>query len=324
MTVPEYNAARDGRGQVAGVDGREVRPSEREDLQGQVAVLEAYTAALDKDIESLQAEVKTYNEGSLDLENERSLYEESRVAFVRAEATLAGQREHLTALMGLWGRRGNWTADARLPDPAPLPLWLNDLEGRALSRSLDLQILRHRVEASAKRANLSTLRGWVPELRGGVSAERDQEGWGIGPAASLELPLFYQGQGQTGVALAEMRRDRKMYGETAVRIRAAARTAAVGLKAAADSADYYKRVLLPLRQRILNDTQLEYNAMSVGVFQLLQAKRDQIETARAYVDLLREYWRLRAEVEQLEAGRLPRRELDSAQWVEPAMGPETH
>ena len=47
-------------------------------------------------------------------------------------------------------------------------------------------------------------------------------------------------------------------------------------------------------------------AMSVGVFQLLQAKREQIAAAAGYVDLLRDYWSLRAEVEQLAAGRLPR------------------
>ncbi|MEO8180495.1 MAG: hypothetical protein ABI895_16785 [Deltaproteobacteria bacterium] len=55
----------------------------------------------------------------------------------------------------------------------------------------------------------------------------------------------------------------------------------------------------------MNDTQLEYNAMSAGVLQLLQARRDQIATARAYVELLRDYWVLRAEAAQLVAGRLP-------------------
>ena len=46
------------------------------------------------------------------------------------------------------------------------------------------------------------------------------------------------------------------------------------------------------------------NAMALGVFQLLAAKRDEVQTARTYVELLREYWTARAEVERLEAGRL--------------------
>ncbi|MES1186917.1 MAG: TolC family protein, partial [Myxococcales bacterium] len=64
-------------------------------------------------------------------------------------------------------------------------------------------------------------------------------------------------------------------------------------------------VLLPSRERILNATQLQFNAMSASVFQLLLAKREQIETARSYVEALRDYWTAYAEAEQLRSGRLP-------------------
>jgi cobalt-zinc-cadmium efflux system outer membrane protein len=46
--------------------------------------------------------------------------------------------------------------------------------------------------------------------------------------------------------------------------------------------------------------------MAVGVFQLLSARRDQVETGRAYVETLRDYWVARAELEQLLAGRFTR------------------
>jgi outer membrane protein TolC len=180
------------------------------------------------------------------------------------------------------------------------------LERQSLERSLDLAIIRHRFEAAAKSANLASYRGLLPELKAGVSAERGDEGWGVGPAAAIEVPLFYQGQGEKAASLAEARRQRKLYTDTAVRIRAAARATAARLRVATESARYYKEVLLPLREQIVSGTQLEYNAMHVGVFQLLQARREQIETARAYVELVREYWTLRATSEQLLAGRLPR------------------
>ena len=61
-------------------------------------------------------------------------------------------------------------------------------------------------------------------------------------------------------------------------------------------------VLLPLRQRVLEETELHYNAMTIGVFQLLAAKRDQIATARTYVELLRDYWLARNEVQRMLAG----------------------
>jgi hypothetical protein len=43
------------------------------------------------------------------------------------------------------------------------------------------------------------------------------------------------------------------------------------------------------------------------LFQLLQAKREQIAAAQAYVQLLQDYWMARATAEQLLAGRLPPR-----------------
>lgn len=257
------------------------------------------------------------NSTDLSLENEQALYEESRISFTHAESMLAATREELSARMGLWGRETTWSVQPRLADAATPDPALSTVESRALESSLDLEFLRHRYEAEAKSANLSKLRGWVPGLRAGVSAQRQDNDWGIGPAAALALPLFYQGQGETGMALAEMRRARKLYTDTAVRVRAAARGTAARLRAAAESAEYYKAVLLPLRQHIVDNTQLEYNAMGVGVFQLLQAKRDQISAAGAYVDLLREYWTLRAEVDQLVAGRLPRSSVSDTSGAMP-------
>jgi len=252
------------------------------------------------------------NSTDLSLENEQALYEESRLSFRHAEAMLAATREELSARMGLWGAETNWTVQPRLADAVTPDAALSTLERRALESSLDLEFLRHRYEAEGKSASLSKLRGWIPDLRAGVSAERQDKNWGLGPAATLELPLFYQGQGETGIALAEMRRAHKLYTDTAVRVRATARGTVARLRAASESAEYYRTVLLPLRQQIVENTQLEYNAMTVGVFQLLQAKRDQISAAAGYVDLLREYWTLRAEVDQLVAGRLPRSSLGDA------------
>ena len=46
------------------------------------------------------------------------------------------------------------------------------------------------------------------------------------------------------------------------------------------------------------------NAMQIGVFQLLQARRDQLEAGRSYVATLLEYWRSRAALEQILMGRM--------------------
>ena len=63
--------------------------------------------------------------------------------------------------------------------------------------------------------------------------------------------------------------------------------------------------MLPLRERIVRETQLHYNAMQLGVFELLRAREQQIQAALAYVDTLLDYWLARTDLEQLMSGRIP-------------------
>ena len=260
----------------------------------------------------------------LDLANEQALYEEARLALSQADTEHATQRERLTALMGLWGAGASWKAAARLEDPQGADVDSAELERRALERSLDLDLARSRYAASAKRANVARAEGLVPDLKGGVSIERDEGDWGYGPAAEIELPLFYQGQGAVDRARSEMRRQASVHSSLGVRIRAAARTSVARLVNARDRALFYKRVLLPLRERIVHETQLQFNAMNASVFQLLIAKRDQIEAARGYVEALRDYWIARAELDQLLAGRLVSDGAPAEQPVPAPSAPPLH
>jgi cobalt-zinc-cadmium efflux system outer membrane protein len=90
-----------------------------------------------------------------------------------------------------------------------------------------------------------------------------------------------------------------------VRIRAAARALRDRVEGARDRALYYRDILLPLRERIVNEAQLQYNAMQLGPFQLLRVREQQIEAAAAYVETLRDYWMARGDISQLLSGRLP-------------------
>jgi cobalt-zinc-cadmium efflux system outer membrane protein len=72
-----------------------------------------------------------------------------------------------------------------------------------------------------------------------------------------------------------------------------------------DRALYYRDIMLPLHERIVNESQLQYNAMQLGPIQLLRAKEQQIETAVAYIEALRDYWLARGDFGQILSGRLP-------------------
>jgi cobalt-zinc-cadmium efflux system outer membrane protein len=243
------------------------------------------------------------NMTDLDVATQQVLHEEARVSFSSAETALATSRERLNALLGLWGHDTGWRARGRLPDPVAASI--ESPEATAIARSVELATLRQRFMAASERAKLARTRGLLPELKAGVAFEREGDEWSTGPIVEIELPIFYQGQGEVARAQAEMRREEQRLGATAVRVRAALRAVHVRATTARQRALYYKDVLLPMRERIVDQTQLQFNAMSVGVFQLLIARRDQIEAGRTYIDLLREYWLAKADLEQVLAGRLP-------------------
>jgi cobalt-zinc-cadmium efflux system outer membrane protein len=263
-------------------------------------VLQAFDASADLATRLREAG----NITELDLANQRSLFEEARFELQEAELGVTAARERLNALMGLWGRGTEWRVEPRLPDVPDQELAIEKLESMAVDRSLDLAIAQKQFAAAAKRANLARAQGFLPELKAGVSAERSDH-WAVGPAVEIEVPLFYQGQGEVGVAKAEMRQQQNLYTDIAVTLRASARNTAARLNAKREAVLYYRKVLLPLKQQVVEQTQLEYNAMLVGLFQLLQAKRDQVQTAAAYVDHHREYWIARTNAEQLLSGRRP-------------------
>lgn len=244
------------------------------------------------------------NVPALDPAQERAMFEDSRLMVARAEADTLAARERLAAATGLFGAEAaRLTVPARLEgatEPAPD---VRDLERVALEKSLDLRALRSRYAAAAGRSDVAGW-GFLPELSAGAVAERSDGEWGVGPQIGVEIPIFDHGQGESAAAEAQMSGAKARMRATAIRIRASARTLATRLVTTRDQARFYEMTLLPLRQRVVDETELQYNAMNASAFQLLAAKRDQIDAARAYVETLRDYWTLRAEVEQLARGRL--------------------
>src|SRR6266702_4805510 len=68
--------------------------------------------------------------------------------------------------------------------------------------------------------------------------------------------------------------------------------------------EYFKSTALPTRTRVTEESQLEYNAMQIGPFQLLQAKQEEVKTGADSVEALRDYWIARAELEKAVGGSL--------------------
>jgi cobalt-zinc-cadmium efflux system outer membrane protein len=241
----------------------------------------------------------------LDLARDRALFEEEKLRLRAAEVAARQSRARLNAVMGLWGEQTDWHIDRRLPDIPAQPLPLNGLEARALRQSLDLASARQRLLAAGEQLGVSRAVALLPDASLGAGGERAEGEWGVGPVFEFPIPLFDQGQARIGRAAAELRRAQQEYYALGVRLRSTARAVHERVQGAYDRALYYRDIVLPLRERIVHETQLQYNAMQLGVIDLLRAREQQIQAAVAYVETLLDYWLARTDIEQLLSGRLP-------------------
>ncbi len=242
----------------------------------------------------------------LDLARERARAGQARLELREAELAARRSRERLNALLGLWGEGAAWTlVSARLPDPALEPLEAEGLESRAIEQSLDLAAAGRHVAAAAENLGLTRASRFFPELVVGGEGEREGGDWDAGPSAAIPIPLFDRGQARVARGEMELLRARDRLHGIAVRIRAAVRAARDRVIAERERALYYRSEQLPLQDHVVREAQLQYNAMQLGVLELLRAKEEQIATAVRYLETLRAYWLARADLDLLLAGRLP-------------------
>jgi len=246
------------------------------------------------------------NMSDLDFFRQRAQLESAKLQLASAEMAVRQSREQMNTFMGLWGQETGWELEGRMADIPVEPISVAGIESLALQKSLELAIARQRIMAAGEEFGFSKWTAFLPELHGGPKAEHRERSWtDVGPVFEFPIPLFDQGQGRVGRSASELRRAQQEYYALALRIRSAARTVRDQMQATRDRALYVRDIMLPLRERILNELQLQYNAMQFGVFELLRAREQQIETAVTYIESLRDYWLAGTDLGQVLIGRLP-------------------
>ncbi len=242
------------------------------------------------------------NTTDLALARDRDAREQARIDLARAEAAIEVARERINALLGLSGDQTKWTAAGMLPElPQALPA-LDDLEAAAVQASLDLEAGRAHVERAAHTSAAEGVRAWLPELAIGWGIQEFEGTWWSGPAARIGVPLLDGRSGQRAAARARLSVAESELTATAIELRAGARAARVAAIAAFQEARHLRTVVLPLRQQIVDQTLLHYNAMDADPFQLIVARRQLAEAGQQYLDALRRYWNAISEVTALRRG----------------------
>lgn len=258
------------------------------------------------------------------LANERAMLEAARIEAGRAGLDERLARERLNARMGLWGEATRWSAPESLP---PLPVADPDpaqWEPIAVAQRLDLAAAGKEWQALADA--LGVARDWRFLLAAdvGASAERELDGvWVFGPSLGFELPIFNRRGAEIAALQSELRRAEHRLTALAVEIRGEVRSARSRMAFAREAAESYRDTLVPLRERVVALTQEAYNFMLVGQFELLQAKREEIEAYRGYVGAVRDYWIARTDLERAVGGRLDAEPTPASSFIAPTAATPT-
>lgn len=279
-------------------------------LQAQLELVGLFRSATDATYFSYDAARRLRDAGNineLEFLREQALYEDAKLALVEARVMVAKQREGLNALLGIWGAEGAaWEVEPRLPFPPPLDVDPDGLESAVLASSLDLEAKRHQITALGHALGLERLEVMFPEGAVGVTAAREADGtWGVGPLVSFSVPVFDYGQAASAGARARLEQAYAEYTDLAIRLRRSTRATYLETHAARESSRYFLDVVLPLRASVTEQTQRQFNAMQLGVFQLLEARRRELDAGRRYVEALLAHWTARAQLEALLLGRMP-------------------
>jgi outer membrane protein TolC len=226
------------------------------------------------------------NAPALDRATQIAAYEEARLTVASLELERAQRREALNVLLGLSGPATGW--EIALEIDVPTARAHDELEREAIEHSLELAELRERADAAGSRSYLSRLEGWLPEVSVDVHAEADGPGWEVGGGASFSVPLFDHAEGRTAVHAAELDGLLERYEGTAIALRSEARFITAATETARERVRHYQDVVLPAWDAVVEETRLQYDAMQVGIFQLVAALRARLAAELGAVTAMEE------------------------------------
>ncbi|MFN0241378.1 MAG: TolC family protein [Planctomycetota bacterium] len=228
----------------------------------------------------------------------------AKLGVAQAESALLEAREPLNVLLGLWGDSVTWTLAGTLTEDPGASLDVEQVETRAIAASLDLAESRAHTTAEARRAGFTSWEAAFSTGDVGLAAKREVDGgdWGLGPALAVSVPLFDTGAAARAGAHARVQASLAHHVALAVEIRSAARRLRARALSLGEQAAFIRTEELPTASRLVRETLRNYNAMQIGVFDVLVVKEQEIAAQRSHVETLRDAVLARLDLDELLAG----------------------
>jgi len=293
--------------------------------QQMYAMQQKILKAAESAVELAERQLKAGNINDLVLTGHQMTLYQAKADLIQNEAEVTEAREHLGRLMGLTNQNMSWNIVEDLPSISQKETSLEELEAKAIAQNFDLAAARQEVKVMQKAVSISRVE-IIPDIEAGFNTEKETDGGKrSGPVFAVEVPLFDQKQSSVSRAKAQLRQSEKRLKALEDEILAEVRSKYAKLIAVKNLVETYKDTVIPLHAQFIDSLQKHYNYMLVGVYDLLDAKKEEVEAIHQFLENLREYWIIRSELESLAGERftfIPEERMESSTIQEDKAGME--
>jgi cobalt-zinc-cadmium efflux system outer membrane protein len=298
----------------------------------QVAEMRAAVAGgLDVSAELAQRFFDAGNITELQLNREKAAASQGRIEATRAAVASKMARLELNTIIGLTASDANWETKAVLSLPLAQRDDVAELQRMAQASSLELLAAKKGAEVAAGAARMTRQFRLLGETGIGYGGEREADHQFLhGPAIDIELPIFNQGGARVERSEARLMIARARLAVLALASGDAVALGAERVRVLGEVADLYRSALVPERQIVTRQSQLEQNFALIGEFEVLQAKTQEYDAYQGFLEAIRDYWLARVDLVRLVGSRLPsdaaaRNDTPSvAEFLAPAAEPHHH
>ena len=301
LTMPAAQRVEQGRFEraqlEAAVDAVGVAATARRAFFDAVAAqqLSTYAAqvqqAADSAAELARRMVQAGNFSVLSQLREQAFRADAAAQLARARQQAVAAREGLVRALGLSGAQLGFSLPERLPDLPAAPAAPRDAEQTAMATRLDVLLAKRTTAALARSLDLTRSTRFVNVLDAGFQNQSNRgEARRDGYRIELELPLFDFGSARTARAEALYMQALHHTAQVATDAQSEVRESLAAYRSAYELARRYRDEVVPLHQRISDETLLRYNGMLVSVFDLLADAREQIGSVVGAIQAQRDFW----------------------------------
>lgn len=258
---------------------------------------------------AMELATRQYEAGNLyefDLANERAGFTQFQLGLAQSRVAVTQARADLAKLLGVWGPAMTFRVPERLAELPAQEVSLEHVESLAIGQRAELAAATQQRRTLHYALNLAKSSRWFGTVTVAAEVGRLRSGnIAIGPSATIEIPLFDQRQAAIARLEAMSRAAASTERAIAIDIRADVNAVRARLVAARRTVEFYRDTILPTRRNLTRLAQVQYDAMLLGVYQLLQIRQQEVGAMAEYLDALRDYWTARSDLERAVGGRLP-------------------